>query len=74
MVRRYGLEGYLSQRIRIIYDEAKSLFREVGVGRESRPTTLEEMIEVHRDSNEEDNELKAEREGEKAPRRLVDFL
>ena len=74
MVRRYGLEGYLSQRIRIIYDEAKSLFREVGVGRESRPTTLEEMIEVHRGSNEEDNELKAEREGEKAPRRLVDFL
>ncbi len=41
LLREYGIEGYLSQRIRVIEAEAKSLFRE-----DSEPSnTLESLLE-----------------------------
>lgn len=85
LVRKYRIRGYLSQRIKVLEEEARSLFKEA---EEELGNTLEPMLETFTPTSNrgeaieeeveaeigEESEGSEEREGKVIPKRLVDFL
>ncbi len=77
LVRRYGIEGYLSQRIKILEEEVNSMFKEIEKEKVT-PSTLESLLESESgegNNGEYEVENKEEGTGRKyIPKRLVDFM
>ncbi len=79
LIRRYGVEGYLSQRIKILEEEVNSLFKEVEKI-EEKSNTLESLLESRpepelngMENSEAENEEESVEE-KYIPKKLVDFM
>ncbi len=80
LMRRYGVEGYLSQRIKILEEEINSLFKEAEE-EEEKSNTLEALLESKSESksDEMENGYNVENEEESVeerhiPKKLIDFM
>ncbi len=77
LIKRHGVEGYLSQRIKILEEEVNSLFKEAE-GKEEKSNTLETLLESKPEPDKMENRYEEnEEEGVEEkyiPKKLIDFM